>query len=174
MEAEHDPSLESLGEFDNGFSPLGLLEPVDRMDLGPKKVRAVFYTQQIWNLYNSVGMCDFVGIPINPLKLEYLRDYINATTGWDMSVFELFKVGERANTLARLFNIREGFTKADDTLPQRLFEPLQNGALKGEAIGREEFAAALETYYQMAGWDAAGVPTPGKLSELALDDVVWQ
>ena len=48
-----------------------------------------------------------------------MRDYINASTGWDMSVFELFKVGERANTLARLFNIREGFTKADDTLPQR-------------------------------------------------------
>jgi aldehyde:ferredoxin oxidoreductase len=172
LEAEHDPPYEAFGEWDQGFSPLGLLEPVDRLDFGPKKVRAFFYAQQVWSLYNSVGMCDFVGTPIGDLNLHSLRDYVNAVTGWDMSVFEMLKVGERANTMARLFNLREGFSAEDDVLPDRLFEPLESGALKGKAIDREEFADALQLYYQMVGWDEGGVPTRGKLAELGLTDVI--
>jgi aldehyde:ferredoxin oxidoreductase len=168
MEADHDPTYEDFGRVDKGFGSLGLLEPVDRFDLGPKKVRAFFYAQQAWSLYNSIGMCDFVGMPINPLKLENLRDYINAATGWNTTVFELLKVGERSNNLARIFNLREGFTAADDTLPDRLFEPLQNGKLAGQGLDREEFFTALKLYYQMAGWDGEGAPTPGKLAELDL------
>ncbi len=130
MEADHDPTFESLGIAETGWEPLGLLEPVDRFDLGPDKVRAFKYAQTTFNLYNSVGMCDFVGVPINALRFEMLRDYINGATGWDMSLFEMMKVGERANTMYRLFNLREGFTAADDTLPDRLFEGLNNGHLE--------------------------------------------
>jgi aldehyde:ferredoxin oxidoreductase len=115
-------------------------------------------------------MCIFVGTPIGDLTLHALQDYVNAVTGWDMSLFEMLKVGERANTMARLFNLREGFTAEDDMLPDRLFEPLESGALKGKAIDREEFADALQLYYQMAGWDENGVPTRGKLAELELSD----
>lgn len=172
MEAPHDPFYESFGNFHHEFSQLGLLEPVDRMDLGPQKVRAFFYTQTAWSLFNCIGMCDFVGVPIGALALERLRDYVNAVTGWDMSLFEMMKVGERANTMARLFNLREGFTAADDTLPARMFEPLQNGALAGQAIDRDAFARALTLYYQMAGWDERGVPTPARLAELGLIDMI--
>lgn len=168
MEASHDPTFESLGIAETGLEPLGLLEPVDRFDLGAEKVRAFSYSQTAFNLYNSVGMCDFVGVPINALRLEMLRDYINAATGWDMSLFELMKVGERANTMYRLFNLREGFTAADDTLPDRLFESLNNGRLQGRAIDREELRRALQLYYGMAGWDSQGVPTPAKLGDLGL------
>jgi aldehyde:ferredoxin oxidoreductase len=70
--------------------------------------------------------------------------------------------------MARLFNLREGLTAADDTLPDRLFEPLRNGALKGRSIDRDEFARALKLYYGMVGWDENGVPTPAKLAELGL------
>ena len=170
MEAIHDPSFEGLGAMDNGLSEVGLIEPVDRSDLGPKKVQAFFYAQAIWSLYNCIGMCDFVGIPIGALKLRALRDYINAATGWDMTVWELLKVGERANTMSRLFNLREGFSAADDTLPQRMFEPLRKGKLTGVAIDRTQFADALKLYYQMAGWGDDGIPTAGKLAEL---DLLW-
>lgn len=168
MEADHDPTFEVLGDGDTGWETLGLLEPVDRFDFGPEKVRAFTYAQTAWNLYNSVGMCDFVGVPINALKLEMLADYINAATGWNMSLFELMKVGERANTMYRLFNLREGFTAADDTLPDRLFEGLGNGHLQGRGLDRGEFARALQLYYGMAGWDANGVPTDARLAELGL------
>ena len=168
MEAPHDPTFEGLGTLDSGLSEVGLLEPVDRMDFGPKKVRAFFYSQAVWDLYNSVGMCDFVGMPIGVLKLRALRDYVNAATGWDMSEWELIKVGERANTMSRLFNVREGFGTADDALPPRLFKPLQNGKLKGVALDKEQFEQALKLYYQMAGWDEMGIPTQAKLVELDL------
>ncbi|MBX2997471.1 MAG: aldehyde ferredoxin oxidoreductase family protein [Caldilineaceae bacterium] len=169
MEAIHDPSFEGLGVLDNGLSEVGLLEPLDRMYFGPEKVRAFFYAQAIWSLYNSVGMCDFVGIPIGALKLTALRDYVAAATGWDdMTMWELVKVGERANTMSRLFNLREGFGIEDDQLPQRMFDPLENGKLKGVALDREAFDRALRLYYQMAGWTAEGVPTEAKLAELDL------
>jgi aldehyde:ferredoxin oxidoreductase len=170
MESIHDPAFEGLGVLDNGLSEVGLIEPVDRSDLGPKKVHTFFYAQAIWSLYNSVGMCDFVGIPIGSLKLKALRDYVNAATGWDMSLWEMLKVGERANTMSRLFNLREGFGIADDQLPERLFEPLQNGKLEGVALDRQEVADALTLYYEMAGWGNNGIPTKAKLAEL---DLLW-
>ena len=81
------------------------------------------------------------------------------------------EVGERSQNMARLFNIREGFTEADDTLPDRMFQPLENGALKGVAFDRAEFDATKRLYYEMAGWDGTtGVPTRGKLASL---DLLW-
>lgn len=170
MEAPHDPFYESFGvkEF-NPLGVLGLREPVGRMDTGPAKVRAYFYSQLVWSLYNCIGMCDFVGIPIGPLELPQLVDYVNAVTGWDLSLFEMLKVGERSNTMARLFNYREGFGVKDDTLPERMFEPLGNGPLKGVSISRDELQSMLRLYYQMCGWDPeTGEPTPAKLAELEL------
>jgi aldehyde:ferredoxin oxidoreductase len=170
MEAPHDPAFEGLDPLDTSpLASLGLIEPVDRLDLGPRKVRAFYYAQTLWSAYNSIGMCDFVGIPINALKVQKLVEFINACTGWDMTVHELMKVGERANTMSRLFNTREGFTAADDALPPRMYEGIGNGPLEGERIDPFEFEAAKTLYYQVAGWDAAtGIPTPAKLVELDL------
>ncbi len=172
MEAPHDPLYEGFDNPHNEFSQLGLTEAVDRLDLGPKKVQAFFTTQTVWSLYNCVGMCDFVGQPIGELTLDKLREYVNAATGWDLSLVELLKVGERANTMARLFNLREGFDAADDVLPSRMFEPLQNGALVGKALDRKEVDSALQLYYQEAGWDTQGVPTDTKLTELHLTGIL--
>jgi aldehyde:ferredoxin oxidoreductase len=168
VESPHDPDFEAFGEQPHKLRELGLIEPVDRMDLGYKKVYVFTKTQMIWALYNCIGMCDFVGVPFGALPLSKLRDFVNAATGWDMSLFEMMKVGERAKTMARLFNLREGFTKADDTLPPRMFTPLQNGKYEGSSIGQEEFNSALELYYQAVGWDENGVPTKGKIAELGL------
>ena len=76
-------------------------------------------------------------------KLRALRDYVNSATGWDTTSWELIKVGERANTMSRLFNLREGLTAADDTLPRRMFEPLENGKLEGVPLNEAEFEDAI-------------------------------
>ncbi|MGH7267914.1 MAG: aldehyde ferredoxin oxidoreductase family protein [Candidatus Rokuibacteriota bacterium] len=170
MEAPHDPLYEGFHPQGHPLGPLGLIEPVKMLDLGPRKVRAFFLTQQVWSLYNSVGMCDFVGTPLNQLELEKLVGYVNSVTGWNMSLFEVLKVGERANTLMRLFNCREGFTPEDDLLPQRMHEGIGNGALKGERVDPTQFLAARKLYYEMAGWNpATGEPTAAKLAELGVD-----
>jgi len=172
MEAPHDPVFESLDAHGTGaLSSLGLIEPVDRLATGPAKVKAFYYGQQVWGLYDTLGMCDFVGEPLGPLSLAKLVEVMRAVTGWPVSLFELLKTSERASNMKRVFNVREGFGPADDSLPDRLFEPLANGALAGVALDRAEFADMLGTYYQMAGWDPeTGLPLPAKLAEL---DLSW-
>ena len=169
MEAPHDPLYAGFHPQGHPLGVLGLIEPLDPMTLDSKKVRAFYVTQQVWSAYNSVGMCDFVGAPLNTLQLDPMIDYINAVTGWNVSIYELMKVGERNNTLARMFNNREGFTPADDVLPQRMHEGIGNGAIKGARIDPDEFLAARKTYYEMAGWDGqTGKPTDAKLAELGI------
>jgi aldehyde:ferredoxin oxidoreductase len=170
MEAPHDPFYEGFHVDGGPFAPLGLIDPVKTLDFGPRKVKAYYYAQRLWSLYNSLGMCDFVGVPIGPLATEPLVRYLNAATGWDTSLWELLKVGERADNLARVFNLRVGFTADDDMLPERLFQGLENGPLQGERIAPDQFLAARRLYYQMNGWDpATGVPTPARLAELDLE-----
>jgi aldehyde:ferredoxin oxidoreductase len=172
MEAPHDPLYAGFHTQGHPMGVLGLIEPLDPLDLDAKKVRAFFETQKVWSFYNSVGMCDFVGAPLNVMELTPLVDYVNGVTGWNMSLYEAMKVGERANTLARVFNVREGFTVNDDVLPQRLHEGIGNGVLKGSRVEPDKFFAARRTYYEMAGWDPeTGKPTASKLAELGLTDV---
>ena len=150
--------------------PLGILEPVDVFDLGPKKVRLFIYLQQYWNLLNCLGICMFTAKPFGPHTFNSIVDYVKAVTGWETSLFDLLKVGERHTAMSRLFNVREGFTPKDDILPDRFFQPLEGGTLKGKNIDREEFLKALETYYEMVGWDPeTGIPRKAKLDELDLD-----
>jgi aldehyde:ferredoxin oxidoreductase len=171
MEAPHDPLYAGFHPQGHPLGALGLIEPLDPLVLDGRKVRAFFETQKVWSFYNSVGMCDFVGTPLNALELQPFVAYINAVTGWNTSLYELMKVGERNNTLARLFNVREGFGPADDVLPARMHEGIGNGVLKGQRIDPDEFLAARRTYYQMAGWDPeSGTPTPAKLAELGLEE----
>ena len=170
MEAPHDPAYAGFHPTGHPLGPLGLIEPLDPLALDAAKVRAFFVTQQLWSFYNAVGMCDFVGTPLNSLEPAPLVSYVNSVTGWNMSLYEVLKVGERANTLARLFNCREGFTPADDVLPQRLHEGIGNGPLKGQRIDPAEFLAARRVYYEMAGWNPeTGRPTSAKLAELGID-----
>jgi aldehyde:ferredoxin oxidoreductase len=93
---------------------------------------------------------------------------VRAATGWNVSLWELMKVGERRLNMLRAFNAREGIGAEMDTVPPKLFIPLQGGRTDGVAVTVEEVEAARKLYYEMAGWDAHGHPTRAKLEELAL------
>jgi aldehyde:ferredoxin oxidoreductase len=82
----------------------------------------------------------------------------------------LSKVGERLFNLERLFNIREGFGRKHDTLPQRMLtEPLHTREAPGEGQMVRNQDKFLDRYYELRGWSKEGVPTPEKLKELGLD-----
>ncbi len=174
MEVPHDLMFTDYGSALDSVKPLGLLEPIDPFDLSSKKVRFFSYTQKIWSLYNCICLCMFTGVPIGPLSLNNLVSLVNAVTGWNTSLFELLKVGEKSNTMARCFNLREGLTNKDDKLPDRFFEAFTSGPLKDKAIDKEEFEKAIKTYYAMQGWDENGVPTKEKLAELDLDWIEYR
>ena len=170
MEAPHDPLYEGFFAGPHPLASLGLVEPVDMLDFGPKKIRAFTYAQKLWSTYNLVGMCCFVGVPIGKLDTETLVRYMNGVTGWDMSLWELLKAAERSSALFRMYNHREGLATTADTLPPRMFEPLEKGELKGERIDPEQFRRNLADYYEMMGWDrGTGLPTLAKLAELEIE-----
>jgi aldehyde:ferredoxin oxidoreductase len=85
-------------------------------------------------------------------------------------------VGERINNLAKAFNVREGFGRADDTLPQRLMtETLKAGTSKGHLISQKDLDQMLAEYYSARGWDpATGIPTRKKLVALGLENIADQ
>jgi aldehyde:ferredoxin oxidoreductase len=145
--------------------PLGILEPVPADYLGPEKVRLAKYHID-WAVFgNCLGLCMFM-----PYEEKHLiRDIVQGVTGWNSSIFELMKVGERALAMARAFNYREGFTAKDDVAHWRFFTPLKSGPNEGMKIPAEDMAKALDLYYEMRGWDReTGAPTAGKLHELGI------
>jgi aldehyde:ferredoxin oxidoreductase len=107
-----------------------------------------------------------------PYSPQQLVDLTNAVTGWDMDIPEAQKVGQRAITLSRVFNLREGFTATDDDLPRRFFKPFDKGeARTAVPLDVEEFERAKIRYYEMMGWEEeTGVPSRESLEQL---DVAW-
>jgi len=171
MRAPHDPAYEGFHPSGgHALEPLGLCDPIPRLELSPRKVRAYYYAQHWWNLGHSLGICNLAAAPIDILGVTPVVNLTRALTGWDTSLWELFKVVERGAALARVFNCREGFTPKDDLLPARLHEAFTDGPLKGVRIDPETFARALRLYHQMEGWDPdTGWPTFAKLSELGIE-----
>ena len=164
----HDTSLvypNEDGFMQNGrLRGMGVLEAIELENLGPEKVRATIYNTMASIMLNCLTMCSMSG-----WGTRDLAEMVQAATGWDVSEYEILKLGERAMTLARVFNMREGLTADDDELCERSYSPTQGGALSEGGIDRDELKQAMHTYYGMMGWDReTGVPTVGKLQELGV------
>jgi aldehyde:ferredoxin oxidoreductase len=155
--------------------PMGILEPLGVNDMGPGKIRLFMYMSYLWSFYNCASVCNFAFVPRSITTLSELVSLVKGITGWETSLWELVKAGERAINMARAFNVREGFSRQDDTLPERFFQPLEGeGPLKGFRIDRKAFQEALDLYYGMMNWDARKAsPTRAKLIELDID-WVWE
>jgi len=171
MRAPQDPIYEGFHPSGgHTLEPIGLAEPLPRLEFSPRKVRAYYYASNWWAMCSTVGVCLLAAVPNNVLAITQVVNTMRAVTGWDTSLWELLKVAERSKALARLFNCREGFTPKDDQLPKRLHEAFTSGPLKGVRIDPEKFQRALRLYYQMEGWDPEnGWPTFAKLAELGIE-----
>lgn len=152
----------------NAARPLGILEPMPANELSVRKVNHFAQFHKWRTVADSLCQCIFV-----PWSYDEMVQLVNATTGWNVSLEELMLQGERAITMGRAFNVREGFTPADDRLPKRFFSPPTRGSLaeKGQAIDPAKMEEAVRAYYYMLGWDpATGIPTRRTLDRL---DVGW-
>jgi aldehyde:ferredoxin oxidoreductase len=129
-----------------------------------------FYTLERWTSFEKVsGLCFFGPVPRSFIQAADVVDAVRAATGWDVTLEELLTMGERATNMARVFNAREGFSRKDDVLPERLFQGLENGALQGQGMPREDFEQALTRIYKTKGWDEqTGMPTRERLEALSL------
>lgn len=128
----------------------------------PKLFRDHQADKAVWD---SACLCYFPGYG---MKLKELWQLVNAATGFDYPhISDLETVGERISTLARAFNVREGHTRRNDTLPERnLIQPMNGGAAEGHVV---DLNPMLEEYYRIMGWDKNGIPTLVRLEQLELD-----
>ncbi len=117
------------------------------------------------NTRNSLIVCDF--LPFDFARLAPLHEKL---TGIRLDEKQLFRIGEQISNLTRMYNLRNGRTAGDDTLPQRFFkEKHLAGLFKGQLMSEEKFREWLQLYYRTRGWDEQGVPTAEKLAELELE-----
>ena len=163
--SEHDPSYDGYPER---MAQLGLTDPQPADNLNAEKVKYAYTTQCLYSAMDSVNVCQFVYGPAWHLyDAEQLAQMISLVTGWEVSVAELLKVGERRLNLLRAFNAREGLGRNEDKLPMKMYQALKGGASDGVALSEAEFEAALDLYYELAGWDVkTGMPTKEKLENL--------
>ena len=113
---------------------------------------------------DSSGMCLFGGRVLSGADYAAM---VSALTGQRMGEHEFLQAGERIWNLQKVFNLKAGLGRDDDTLPPRMLkEPLKDGAPKGQVWHRD---ALLPAYYAARGWDDLGRPTKEKLKELGIE-----
>ncbi|WP_255191159.1 aldehyde ferredoxin oxidoreductase family protein [Natronobeatus ordinarius] len=132
-----------------------------------ERVAAVVEEQNRRAILWSLIADDFFGDALVDLGAAWL-----SAVGREYDPADLERAGERIWTLVRLFNVREGFSRADDDLPEVLTKPLEGGPNDGRAVDREAFEAMLDRYYEVRGWDSDGRPTAETLERLGLEDVL--
>ena len=142
----------------------------DPMIANPEEAKVVKDLEDALTVFDAVGACKFMGMA---LMAEDVIPLIEHATGWDFDEDDFRQAGERIFNLSRAFNVREGCSRADDTLPKRLLdEPLPDGPAKGLTVDLEPL---LDAYYEFRGWDKqTGIPTVAKLRELSLGDMVGE
>lgn len=151
----------------------GYKDPTNKL-LEEGKAELVKYYEELRAFQNSMEICTFTPycgsargqVP----KIDKYLEFFNAVTGNDLTAREALKIGERIVNLDRAFNLREGLTPGDDSLPERMLkEPLPDGAAKGQVVNLKYM---LDRWYELRDWDkVSGIPSRTKFTELGLGDV---
>jgi len=141
---------------------LGIPKMLDRFSIQGKS-GILINLQHLSAVFDSACLCKFAGFAFGE---EMLARLLSAATGRELSAQDVLAAGERIWNLERLWNLAAGFTREDDTLPQRLLaEPLTSGPSAGHVV---ELEPMLDEYYRARGWDRCGVPSQEKIGALGL------
>jgi aldehyde:ferredoxin oxidoreductase len=125
--------------------------------------------EEFGTIIDSIGICKFGTFFPPALYWDRIATALALITGFDIDVPKLKEIGERIVNLQRMFNVREGITRKDDTQPRRLLE--EKSPSPGRALGHVVYLKPmLDEYYQLRNWDLqSGIPTNEKLKELSLE-----
>ena len=144
---------------------------VDRLSVDETRGRIAAESEDFEAVLDSLIWCKFLRRAFHDFYEESAQVY-TMITGWEMTANDLHRCGERISNLKKLFNIREGWARADDTLPPRtLEEKLPTGVAAGVGLTREELDFMIGGYYQARGWTAEGLIPVEKLAELGLAEL---
>ncbi len=149
----------------------------DRFTVDETRGRVAGRSEEYAAVYDTLPLCKFIrrcftGKADRAGAWPAIAKLINATTGWDFGYDEVDLIGVRAHTIKKAFNIREGWTRADDHLPYRWqHDPMTKGASAGYVVTDEELEYMKDLYYEYKGWTKEGLIPKSKLIELGMDDV---
>jgi aldehyde:ferredoxin oxidoreductase len=144
-----------MGVTDEGLD----IESVDRFD---NEAVIAAKVQDFRCVTNSALTCHFY-----PIKAGELAEMMRLVTGWDFTLEELVKAGERIFTLQRLMNLKLGYDNKNEGLPELLLKPL-DGPTEGHVPDVE---AQLDTWYKYRKWSRkTGKPSKSKIAALGLSD----
>jgi aldehyde:ferredoxin oxidoreductase len=142
----------------------------DRLHGSPDAARLAVETEDRAALVDSLILCKFLRGVFTDLFAEG-ADLLGRVTGWDVSAEELRMTARRIVTAKKLYNIREGWTREEDTLPKRfLSQGLADGASAGAMLPRERLQAMIHAYYDARGWDRNGLMGPELIEQLQLSE----
>jgi aldehyde:ferredoxin oxidoreductase len=143
----------------------------DPLIADPLEAKVIVDMENALSALDAIGCCKFMGMG---LTSQDMVDLLAFATGWDITLDEYLNCGERNYNLARAFCIREGIDRHADRLPDRLMQdPLPTGPAEDMLIELDDMEKMKDAYYQFRGWDQSnGYPTPQKLIELGMDDLV--
>ncbi len=142
---------------------IGIAEPMDRYQVEGKGILAA-KSQNLMGMMDSLKLCKF--ILFGGITLTHIVKWYQDVTGREMTIDEFMKTGERIFNLKRLYNVRLGISRKDDTLPFRSLTFKRMG--KGLTPHLPPFGQMLSEYYEYRCWSEEGIPTQEKLKELGL------
>jgi aldehyde:ferredoxin oxidoreductase len=145
------------------MSEIGIEKPLPRLEVKGKGELAA-KTQDVMGLYDSLKVCKFT--MFGGLKLTPILSWYTMVTGIPMDMAEFLKTAERIFNLKRLYNVRCGISRKDDTLPARFLTLKHEGENLTPSL--PPLGEMLAEYYQYRGWSEEGFPRPEKLKELGL------
>ena len=150
------------------YPELGVDTVLDRtLDEGKGKINVGF--QNLMGVVDSLKMCKF---PFAATRIDDLLVWIAGVTGWDMDYRELMTAGERIFNLKKLYNMGCGLSAKDDSLPERILRETRGSG--GSADTLPDLEAQLREYYSERGWTEEGIPLPGKIASLGLEEFLSQ
>ena len=145
---------------------------VDRFGADNRRSEVAVSGEDFTAVLDSLVWCKFLRKAFDDFYSDSAEAY-NLITGLDITPAELKVCGERINNLKKLFNIREGWRRCDDTLPHRILnEPLPDGVMPGVVLSQEELDTMVEGYYVCRGWTKDGLIPSSKMCELGLDSLL--
>jgi aldehyde:ferredoxin oxidoreductase len=163
----HDTGYTAPGDALDRVAAVQKIKPLPFNDLGHEKME-LFYHEVNWrHAADCAVICHFY-----PYDYNHVAEALSGVTGHNYDARDLLAVGERAQTLSRLFNLREGFSAEDDRLPRRVMKAFKEGPLANVEITDEIFLTARNYWYSLMGWTEEGVPTAERLDKLGLNSLL--
>jgi aldehyde:ferredoxin oxidoreductase len=137
------------------------------------KARAAVISEHMERVADNLGICKWLYGLFIFQDVDMAMNVFNLATGKDWELEKILGVSERVRNLERMFDVRQGLRRKDDSLPKKFFkEPLKSGPYKGEVMDEKKFEEMKDEYYEIRGWDkTSGVPSREKLEQLGLNDV---